>query len=118
MKVIDRVWINCERMWKWISENLPDGFFDASFVMKKFVIETLKRTWLKKNGFTKQIPENCFFCDYNDNHGNPNGCDSCPARAVEKTFHCTDERHCWCIDPIEFYRRMLKLNKRRIRKGN
>lgn len=109
MTVLDRSWKNCLRMWKWISENLPDGFSEASIAMREYVVAVLKREWLRKNHFTKLLPSNCFFCAYDRKHGDE--CDSCPARLVKAGFHCTDVFYCYSINPIAFYERLVMLNK-------
>lgn len=111
MKVLDRSWVNGLKMWKWISENLPAGFSESSNAMKSYVIESLKRQWLRKNKFTKPLMNNCFFCAYDIKHGNE--CESCPAALVIKGFHCTDRDYNYTQNPIDFYHRILKLNSKR-----
>ncbi len=111
MKVLDRTWINCLRMWKWISENLPKGFSETTEEIKNFVIESLKRRWLRKNKFTELLPSDCFFCAYDKKHGNE--CKSCPARLVKRHFHCTDLEYNYAYEPVEFYNLLVKLDKKR-----
>ncbi len=112
MTVLNRSWKNGLRMWKWVSENLPDGFSEASGDMKQFVIEALKREWLRKNHFTKSLLSDCFFCAYDRKHGNE--CDSCPAGLVKAGFHCLDWGYSYVNNPINFYERLVKLNKIRL----
>ncbi len=109
MTVLDRSWKNCLRMWKWISENLPDGFSAASGAVKEFVIDTLKRTWLKKNRFTNKMSNDCFFCAYDEKYGDD--CEHCPAKLVETHFHCGDWSYHYYFNPIEFYNRLIKYDK-------
>lgn len=116
MKALDKAWANCERMWKWISENLPDGFSEISEDTKDFIIDHLKCDWLQKNKFTKKIAQDCFFCEYDKKYGkNGDGCESCPAvLASPKThFRCTDLDHSYAYEPIRFYNEISKLNTRR-----
>ncbi len=111
MKVLDRSWTNCLRMWKWISENLPDGFSEATNDMKYFVIENLKSQWLQENGFFKWLPNDCFFCAYDEKHGN--GCASCPAGLVKKGFRCYDAPYHYAMKPIDFYQYINELDLER-----
>ena len=111
MKVLERAWINCLRMWDWISANLPNGFRESSTGMKEFVVGSLKRQWLRENKFTKLITSNCFFCAYDKKHGHR--CESCPAALVQKNFLCTDDTHHFAHDPIGFYQYLVKLNSKR-----
>ncbi len=115
MKALDRVWLNCLRMWEWISENLPKGFSESSKQMKKFVIESLKRQWLRENKFTKPLQNDCFFCAYDGKHGNE--CGHCPARLVKEGFHCIDRDYHFAYDPVAFYHHMIKLDSRRRLRG-
>ena len=66
MTVLDQSWKNCRRMWKWISENLPEEFSKFGQAKKDEVIRKLKAKWLKDNQFTKEIPQNCFFVNIVD----------------------------------------------------
>ena len=111
MKVLDRSWINCLRMWKWISEKLPDGVSESSNKMKEAVVESLKRRWLRKNKFTKPLQNDCFFCAYDRKHGSE--CKSCPAELVQHHFHCTDFNYHFTLNPVEFYNRIVRLDKKR-----
>ena len=111
MKVLDRVWLNCLRMWEWISMNLPKGFSESNKPMKEYVINSLKRRWLRENKFTELMESDCFFCAYDKKHGND--CDFCPARLVKKDFHCTDCTYHFTHDPIAFYQRIVNLNLKR-----
>ncbi len=113
MKVLDRSWKNCLRMWKWISENLPKGFSESSGGMKIFVVGSLKRHWLRKNKFTELLQDDCFFCAYDNKHGKR--CEFCPAGLVKKHFRCTDTAYNYAYVPVEFYNKLVKLDK--IRRG-
>ena len=113
MEKLDRAWVNCLRMWKWISRNLPDGFSEASNAMKQSVIQHLKIQWLRKNKFTQPLLNNCFFCEFNMNSAALTDCTKCPATLVEKGFCCMEDDFHYALDPINFYQRILKLSKRR-----
>ena len=111
MKVLDRCWKNCLRMWKWLSENLPEGFSESSNPMKEFVINGLKRQWLWKNKFTSPLQNDCFFCEYDKKHGD--ACGRCPAGLVKGGFHCADYNYHFAHDPVAFYQRIARLNPKR-----
>ena len=111
MKVLDRAWLNCLRMWEWISENLPDGFSESSSTMKETAINRLKRQWLWENKFTNPLPNDCFFCAYDKKYGNT--CASCPARLVREEFHCANPPHHFAYNPVVFYHHITKLDLRR-----
>ncbi len=113
MKVLDRSWKNCRRMWRWISENLPEKFLEFGCEEKKKCIDRMKNKWLKDHKFTKPIMNNCFFCEYDKRHGNT--CFSCPATKIDKSFHCGGNETSWRFNPVEFYHRILVLDA--IRKG-
>ena len=111
MKVLDRSWINCLRMWKWLSENLPEGFLEKPPLVKSIIIDSLKEKWLEKNRFTAYINNDCFFCDYDSKH--KNNCTTCPGRSVDPEFHCLDEAYSHKHRPSDFYRQILVLNAKR-----
>ncbi len=113
MKVLDRSWKNCLRMSKWISENLPDGFSELSDDIKRSIIGHLKLQWLGENRFTRPLLNNCFFCEFNESSDAPMDCEKCPAGLVKKGFCCMEEDFHYALNPINFYRRILKLSKRR-----
>jgi len=113
MRVLDRSWVNCLRMWKWISENLPMGFSESADSIKRFIIKHLKLQWLRENRFTKSLLNDCFFCEVNNNSGDSEVCEKCPAVLVKKGFCCMEDGFHYALDPINFYHRILKLSKRR-----
>ena len=115
MKVLDRVWLNCLRMWEWISMNLPKGFSEASNSMKEYVINSLKRQWLRENKFTKPLLNDCFFCEYDKKHGD--ACGHCPAGLVREKFHCTDYGLHFAHNPVAFYYHIAELDLRRRSRG-
>ncbi len=111
MKVLDRCWINCLRMWKWISENLPEGFLEKPNSNKEIMICSLKKQWLEKNRFTAYIGQDCFFCAYDRKH--EDDCTTCPASLIDPAFRCTNEAYSFNYCPSDFYQEILVLNARR-----
>lgn len=113
MTVLDKCWKNCRRMWRWIAENLPEGFSEFSYREKEECINGMKDKWLKDHKFTTPIMTNCFFCEYDKRHGN--SCANCPAVKINRLFHCANNKTSWRFDPVEFYHRILVFDA--IRKG-
>ncbi len=113
MKVLDRAWINCLKMWKWITNNLPEGFSEADDSCKDYIIDHLKQDWLKDNKFKKSIIQDCFLCEYDNKH--KGDCDSCPALLAhpEHFFDCTDLNYNYAYEPILFYKEIMDRNERR-----
>ncbi len=112
MKVLDRSWKNCLRMWKWITENLPEGFSESSDEDKEIIVNSLKKQWLEENRFTTYINNSCFFCDYDRKHDN--ACTtSCPGCLVDPEFHCDKTAYSYRHRPSDFYRKVLVLNAKR-----
>ncbi len=111
MKVLDRAWVNCLRVWKWVSENLPEGFSEMSKDKKEEIVSHLKRQWLEENQFTVYLNQDCFFCQYDKKH--ENNCTACPAVLVEQDFHCDADLYSYRHDPRAFYREILVLDAKR-----
>ena len=116
MTVLDRSWKNCLRMWKWISENLSDGFMKLDFNRRRMVVYALKEKWMKKH-YHKSILFRCFFCHYdhnNNNNGSPS-CANCPAKKVERRLgsHWCEHKYHWFMNPVNFYQYLLKLDAKR-----
>jgi len=107
-KELDVCWKNCLEMWK-----------DIAYIIKRFgnmPIAGLKAKWLNKHGFT-HISDNCLFCDWSIKHGGlhiSTICFRCPGRLVDGTFVCTAEKTHFYNHPSEFYRLLVRLNKKRI----
>ncbi len=116
MTNLDRTWKNCLRMWKWISETLTDDFTAIDIDARHKIVSALKVAWLHKHRFTNAIQENCFFCQYDEEHGT-NDCDMCPPVLVDPKFHCADyDSYCWCWYPKVFYEKLLEIDKKRRQK--
>ncbi len=106
---LDETWVFCLKMWKWIAKEARAGKDDR--------IESLKREWLNKNGFSDiHVWGTCFFCEYSVRRTNPNTCRLCPAKRVNKVFSCYDEKYCWQTSPLKFYKKLCELNKLRLAK--
>lgn len=118
MKVLDRAWENCLRMWKWITENLPDGFSEATEDIKDFIIDHLKQDWLKDNKFKRKINQDCFLCEHDMKY--EGSCENCPAVLAhpERSFHCTDDDYNYAYEPINFYKELMDRNARRKGESN
>ncbi len=95
-------------MWKWISENLSEGFNELDINDKDSAIHDMKVVWLKAHRFTRIIKLNCFFCEYCGRT-----CSACPAYVVDKHFGCMDTKYDYCYHPKAFYRKLLELDKKR-----
>lgn len=102
MKTLDRTWVNCLRMWKWISENWKKG--DN--------VVTMKKRWLRNNGFNAgSIKNYCFFCDYHSNENED--CEICPGKLINSQFHCQNVTYNYYLKPKKFYAKLLHLNAKR-----
>ncbi len=115
MTKLDRCWKNCRRMWTWIIKNLPEGFSEFSIGRKSNILITLKEQWLNQHRFTRDVENNCFFCDY----AGDSGCFNCPGSLVNPEFRCYrcgigGDCH-WIINPIAFEAELARLDA--IRKG-
>ena len=102
MTKLNRAWKNCLRMWKWIAE-VYDGII---------CVDDLKKQWLKKHRFIKDIYNSCFFCKYTDNKNND--CKNCPAVLVDEDFNCCSKEYGYSDKPKAFYAEILRLNAIRI----
>ena len=111
---LDETWRLCLKMWKWITKEERKAGDNLS-------VWALKRRWMDKHGF-EDVYQNCFFCEYNIKHKigksfkYPLDCHLCPVRRIDSTFYCEDGKIDWDEDPIEFYEKLLRLNKIRMAK--
>lgn len=114
---LDKTWDNCLRMWKWIAEQVKRiKNWDAySYAFQKNVIETLKRSWCKENGYN-ELEYDCFFCEFaNSVYVRSFNCDdNCPARKINKWFWCDNNSYHFTKEPLKFYAKLLALNKIRL----
>ncbi len=115
MTKLDRTWKNCLRMWKWISENLPERFDERFDNKKSAVVELLKSQWLRQNGFTKHLEEDCFFCEYDMRNGDvdADACDNCPMKIINRQSGCCAKKYHYRKQPKAFYEKLLELDAKR-----
>ena len=99
---LDQTWELCLKMWKRIAKEWTEGI----------AVDGLKHEWLE-NHRIGSINSDCFFCGYSMQHGAR--CDCCPGVKVDPDFDCMDEPD-YAIDPVEFYKLLLTLNKKRLSK--
>lgn len=119
---LEKTWKNCLDMWKFISKEVEKDRFAPVF--------HLKETWAATNGYRiiypSDIRHNCFFCEYAITHNGKSNrlndithyCSKCPAVLVDETFSCEGPlaKVEWNINPVEFYKLLVKLNKKRLLK--
>ena len=99
---LNEVWEECLRMWKWITQiGLP----------LTEDVRDLKHLYLTANGNKPHtILNDCYFCDYSSSL-----CSRCPGTLVNQNFDCMGNIH-FKEDPIEFYKLLVRLNKKRLSK--
>ncbi len=116
MTNLDRTWKNCLRMWKWVSENLPEGFAGKNGKDRRGIVYLLKARWMKDHRYG-QISEHCFFCEYNnEEYGEGGECGGCPGKLANprfRSFWCQSKGMGWGVNPKAFYRRLVQLDKKR-----
>lgn len=104
---LNQTWKYCLQMWKWIAEQIKIDHTQS--------VSELKRLWLKNNKFhTLHLRSRCFFCAYASHFGNT--CDNCPAKLIDKNFHCINQEYNYEFATIKFYQKLVRLNKKRLSK--
>lgn len=105
---LKRAFIECKKMWKWISDRCEDGPYewDSCHVFM------LKRTYAQNMNL--KLTSNCFFCEFNDGAMN---CKNCPGKMIDPDFHCQSKKFNYQTNPIDFYKEIVRLNKIRRAKG-
>ena len=106
---LNKAWQLCLKQWEWIIRELDNG--------SKANIGTLKYKWC----FDNKLSPNCycFFCEYSSQNGlvGQAYCHFCPAKLINKNFSCTtNEEYHYAYEPRAFYAKLLKLNKKRLKK--
>ncbi len=110
-RTLSETWRLCLEMWKWIDEEI-----EAKGLNYWKHID-LKQRWLKKHRIRGNIRFNCFFCHYAFEHAQEKDpCLACPGKLVNKSFHCGNRRYDWCTNPYAFYKKLVSLNKTRLKK--
>lgn len=108
---LNQTWKYCLVMWKWIAGQIEQGSTST--------IDTLKAQWLRRHPRFGEIYNNCFFCEYLNQHPtNKKGdCPTCPGRLVNRQFNCMDNAtYNFGKKPLEFYAKLLELDKKRKKK--
>ncbi len=100
---LEKTQTECLRMWKRIKEQVEAG--------NKKPIWQLKEEWMEENNYPN-VQDDCFFCDYANHYADDN-CDFCPGRLIDKTFDCDNKSYSWHDQPIAFYNKLLRLNRKR-----
>ena len=108
---LDETWRLCLQMWKWIvkewKKRIREDYTDLD---SNFLVEELKEEWLAKHKFG-YIRNTCFFCKYAGIN-----CSECPARKIDKRFDCMKCEYNFGYKPVEFLKKITRLNKIRLAK--
>ncbi|HDY89160.1 MAG TPA: hypothetical protein ENH82_13725 [bacterium] len=110
---IDKAWALCIKQWREIIKLWRLGEGD---------ICTLKRRWVRENNYDEHsIRSNCFFCEYARcaflrSKSYDGWCDFCPAYKVDSSFHCGNHAYDYADEPEKFYKKILALNRKRVKK--
>ena len=109
---LDRTWELCLEMWEYIAKMWLDPNNEDDVL-------TLKEKWLNKNGYKNSgIAQNCFFCNFAGDRElmtTMNHCLSkCPGKLVDKSFTCTHPVYDYEDYPVQFYHKIVELNKIRL----
>ena len=93
-------------MWRWIAQEVKKDPSPNSI--------DLKYKWLKAHPQGFHVSNSCFFCHYAWLD-----CDQCPGALVDKAFSCQTKGKDYAENPIEFYKYLKEVNKKRLemRKG-
>ena len=95
---LDNAWKLCLRQWDWVADKIKKGDIRD--------VGDLKEEFLEENGFS-DIDHNCFFCEYDEQ--NNGRCNSCPARLVDKRFHCRNKTYDFIIKPLKLRAKIHQL---------
>lgn len=113
---LNETWKHCLAMWKGVVDILEL----AAECGEDISAHLAKQIWLQQNGYTEDICNKCFFCDYNVNSAEwisdpyiSGGCPGCPGTKVDPNFACGVDEYHWLEKPKEFYQELLRLNKKR-----
>jgi len=100
---LERTWTKCMAMWEEMIEKHWKRGVNG---------EDLKDLYLA-NHRRMAMPRNmCYFCDYAFTRRG-HDCNSCPGRLVDKNFDCYKPSYYYQGNPKAFYRKLVKLNKKR-----
>lgn len=105
---LNQAWNRCLAMWKWIDKQVQKG--------TDLGVEELKAQWIKTQQGKYVINDlngNCFFCEYASQQSELYDCGPCPGRLADKRFSCTEPSYNYEYKPRKFYKKLLKLDKKR-----
>lgn len=105
---LNQTWKYCLAMWKWIAKKAEQD--------SELNVDDLKSEWLKKHPRFGKVYNDCFFCEYLEQHPTTDdeSCPTCPGRLVSKRFNCMDNvTYNFSYKPIKFYQKLVELNEKR-----
>lgn len=113
---LNDVWRLCLKMWKFVVKNIGPEKNKWDMIDG---VENLKRRWCLKNGF-KSLDSNCFFCAWAVECSKEATlqfwaarCTTCPGKLADRKFDCFNWSYRYSTKPHAFYKKLLKLNKKR-----
>lgn len=111
---LEDTWKFCLQMWKWIAKQK----FSKRNLKLFDEVHAYKKAWLQKHGFNEVIiVANCLFCHYHETHNGNEICEKCPAKKIDKHFHCYNiHEYDFRFKPIKFYAKIKELNKIRLKR--
>jgi len=113
---LERAWCDCLAQWGWIAGYVtakgkgwrPCGVNSTA---------RLKRRYASLYSADLGIKVKCWFCQYARAHRSDtvNLCSVCPGRLVDGEFSCYRDDYNYCKRPLEFFKKILCLNRERNR---
>lgn len=106
---LDRTWIDCISLWKWVSK---------WWLLTGIDVVTLKRWWFWRHPFKRRAGgfQRCFFCHY-ARVPYTSGCiERCPGKLVDPKFTCIADEYHYRWHPDKFCAELVRLNELRLRK--
>ena len=101
---LNESWERCLKMWRWIGAQIRNGDVCSVDVLKEDYIEI----------FDPGAEGTCYFCEYDTEHCNEEGCSQCPGRLVDLLFYCDKEGYHYWREPLAFLAKIEELNKIRL----
>ena len=109
---LTQTWTECLRMWRWIATKVRKGnSLDVEDLKEELDVEDLKEEWARAHGFELELENDCFFCDYDEEH--KDDCTFCPGKKVDPEFDCRESDYHFSNKPIAFYNKLVALNRKR-----
>ena len=113
---LDRVWKETTKMWEWVVDN-PDKAEDVSHLKQRYLDSHVRSQVLRR-----QLEEcsDCWLCLYSAwrTPADRYSCYCCPGKLVDPDFSCRYTAYDWETKPEEFYKKLLELNRKRLKKGS